>query len=192
MAINLPTPLTTPTGPGFKSCSLQSKVFGMSHELNGAAIVTVKTVGQQWIINITYNTMTHEQYLPLGNVLDTIGNMDQVEVVLPQYRQLGNAARGVTSGAAGSTSVLMDNALPPSYVGMFVKFDNGPKVYKILSFAGSTITLNTGLYTALTAASIAQFTDIEFTCKLSASPTINTNENNLVEGFTLQMKETTI
>lgn len=207
---SIPTPLTNPAGPGFRSASLTSNEFGMSHELNGAAIVTVRTVGQAWNISVQYNTMTQEQFAPLDEFLSTLnGNMNSFQILLPQYRHpkggsigaIPSSCRPSGTFAAGINTIRLANFTSiPNHtrvgVGSLIKFDNSPKVYKIqsitLSGAEATIVLNGGLYAGLTTGTAPQLSGVEFTCKLTSPPTINTNSDGLVESFTLQMKETVI
>lgn len=186
--MRLPDPLTVPAGPGFKTASLTSKTYGMSHQLNGAALVTVRTVGQSWEIALQYNTMTHEQFAPIDGFLESLGgNMTAFTVVLPQYRQLGISDK--TISGVSNKDITLDNVTGMS-VGNIIQFDNSAKVYKIVAINSNTITLNTEPYSVLNIGNTAKLSDIEFRCKLEAAPTIVTNDNNLIEGFALTLKET--
>lgn len=206
--LRLPDPTTSPAGPGFKSATLTSKDFGMSHELNGAAIVTVKTVGQAWNINISYNKMTQGQFAPLDAFLGLLeGNHQAVRLVLPQYKNpVGGPVGSVPattrpdSSYSGKLIKIANLNLIANYTniteGSLIQFDNSTKVYKIAAMETvgslSTILLNTELYQTITTSTVPKFTNIEFTCKLSAIPPISTNENYLVNEISLEMKETTI
>lgn len=203
---SIPTPLTNPPGPGFRSASLTSQTFGMSHKLNGAAIVTVKTVGQSWRITVEYNTMTQDQHAPLDAFLTSLdGNMEPFQIMLPQYRNPVGGAVGATTGVtpaatySNTTDIRLTNFTNITNheritANSLIKFDNQPKVYRIKSISmdgtSADIVLNTPLYSSISTTDTVQFSDIEFTVKLTESPTILTNSDYLVEGYSLSMEET--
>ena len=211
MAHRLPDPYTVPAGPGFKTASLTSKDFTMSHELNGAAVVTAKTIGQAWQITVTYNTMTQEQFDTLEAFLIGLnGSSTPLYILLPQYKTPKGGDIGPISALSGirptttfdGTEVDISNFTSiTSYqritAGSLIQFDNSSKVYSIINVAdqGSGVyklTLNTKLYVPVNTTVVPQLEDIEFRVKLSASPTIVTNDDGLIEGFSLQFKESTI
>ena len=209
MADRLPDPYTVPPGPGFKTATLTSKDFTMSHEMNGAAVVTAKTIGQAWHMTVTYNTMTPEQFNTLDAfIMGLNGSSTPLNLVLPQYREPRGGTIGGTPGATRPTQVFEGNVVSianftsiSSYAnitpGTLVQFSNSTKVYSIIKLedkgAGTyELTLNTKLYKPIGTGITPKFQNIEFTVKMVNSPSITTNEDGLIEGFSLQFKESTV
>ncbi len=209
MADRLPDPYTVPAGPGFKTATLTSKDFTMSHELNGAAVVTAKTIGQSWHITVTYNTMTPAQFDTLDSfIIGLNGPSTALDILLPQYKRPKGGSIGAVPSSTRPTTTFDGSVISIANFtsiadyqnvtpGSLIQFSNSTKVYTIIKLQdeGSgtyQLTLNTKLYMPIGTATIPKLSDIEFQVKLSASPSITTNEDGLIEGFSLQFKESTI
>lgn len=208
----LPDPTTIPKGPGFSSISLASVFRTMSHETNGARILTQQTAGQYWQIDIGYTDLTIEEAAPLLHFLYAIKGMHTPFYVrLPTFCNPKNGSMGnvslanATPNQYGNTltftnwNAVANQTSSTLQVGDPLKTTDSDKVYIITaasySVTGSgtaTFTIQPDLVVKTTSQTKLVTDDIKFRVKLlddTISHTINTDL--YVNSFGLKMRETT-
>lgn len=106
-------------GPGFTSVQLSSETKVARNETNSGRLVT-RTYGKhKWVVNITYNPMTREEFEPVYNfLLHRQSSLKPFFVSLPHLRQPRDATFAIYNGsnaidthgthAAGLTNMLLD------------------------------------------------------------------------------------
>lgn len=102
-------------GPGFKSVKLTSNQQVMTDRTNSGRLVQRSHAYHKWLINITYNPMTEEEFLPVyAFLLERRSTLAPFYVKLPQYIGQSPATAQVagtsaTVNIAGSTQVRIDD-----------------------------------------------------------------------------------
>ena len=98
-------------GPGFASMKLSSQRPIMRDRTNSGRVISRANMYHKWSIDINYNPMTKEQFLPVYSFLmEKQGSLKPFFISLPQYRnQTSGASVGVRNVVnAGSTLFEVD------------------------------------------------------------------------------------
>jgi len=155
MTERLYDPYTTPQGPGFISVDLTSNSPTMSNTAMSGKIHTRQVAGQKWAFSIRYPEVTKSQFQNVYlQLLKLRGRLNEIKVVLPQYREPqngslhssagtnGNALIQVaTSGTAGVSTISTKNWNSASFsgnelvAGDVVAFQDNKKVHIITSMS---------------------------------------------------------
>lgn len=102
-------------GPGFKAVELSSNQKVMTDRTNSGRLVQRSHSYHKWTVNIEYNPMTKEEFLPVyAFLLERRSTLAPFYVKLPQYLGQSPATAQVTGTSAsiniaGSTQVRIDN-----------------------------------------------------------------------------------
>ena len=135
-------------GPGFTSVQLSSETKVARNETNSGRLVT-RTYGKhKWVVNITYNPMTREEFEPVYNfLLHRQSSLKPFFVSLPHLRQPRDATFAIYNGsnaidthgthAAGLTNMLLDG---------FSAISGSPKPGDLFTVVDSSDALHTKLY----------------------------------------------
>ena len=91
-------PLSTGTaGPGYSSVALTADQKTITSRTNSNRISARAIAGHKWNIDIGYNPMTQEQFMPIYNfLLHRNGPLNPFYVSLPQYRTPQNSTFSTT------------------------------------------------------------------------------------------------
>lgn len=206
----LPTPNTTPEGPGFHTMSLTNNTPGMFHTLNDGSSIAVRYAGDYWSISVVYPDLVRaeETTTTFISFLSSIKkNFDNFYISLPGYENPAagqwsvatNAEIGknnITMGASANQVVVSSaNTLGGTWtIGDMLKFDNSNKIYQVIGsdLQGTTltITLNSDLIDQ-DAVATAGFepNDIKFRVRLLSDIKLSFNAEGLFESVTLNMRE---
>ena len=143
-------------GPGFASVKFSSEQPVSISRTNSGRVITRSIVGQHWIIDITYNPMTRDEFEPVYNFLmEKRGRLKPFFVVLPQYSSPRTSTSGTISvqGAitAGDSNFLIDGmdsvtgGLRPGDMFNFSDSSNSnhKKIYQVVRVTDSTNKLST-------------------------------------------------
>jgi len=143
-------------GPGFASVKFSSEQPVSISRTNSGRVITRSIVAQHWIIDITYNPMTRDQFEPVYNFLmEKRGRLKPFFVVLPQYSSPRTSTSGTISVSgsitSGDTNFLingMDSVTGGLRPGDMFNFSdssnsNHKKIYQIVRVADSTNKLST-------------------------------------------------
>jgi hypothetical protein len=113
---------TGTAGPGYASVKLTSDQKIITSRTNSNRLSARTIAGHKWNIDIGYNPMTQEQFLPIYNfLLQRIGPLNPFYISLPQYKTPQNSTFSTalqdstnplymyptTAEAAGATSMLI-------------------------------------------------------------------------------------
>ena len=138
-------------GPGFATVKFTSKQPVSYSRTNSGRVTTRAIVGQHFLINITYNPMTRDEFEPVYSfLLEKRGRLKPFYVVLPQY----SSPRATTSGTisvqgaitSGDSNFLIDGmdaangGLKPGDVFNFTDSSNSnhKKIYQVVRVASSS------------------------------------------------------
>lgn len=206
----LPTPNTTPEGPGFYSMSLTNNTPGMFHPLNDGSSIAIRYAGDYWSLSVVYPDLvrTDTTTTTFISFLTSIKkNFDNFYISLPGYDNPAagqwsvgtNAEIGknnISVGSAANEIVVTDaNLLGGSWtIGDMLKFDNANKIYQIvdLDLEGTTltITLNSDLIDQDSVATAGfEPNDIKFRVRLLSDIKLSFNAEGLFESVTLNLRE---
>jgi hypothetical protein len=143
-------------GPGFASVKFSSEQPVSISRTNSGRVITRSIVAQHWVIDITYNPMTRNEFEPVYNFLmEKRGRLKPFFVVLPQYSSPRTSTSGTISVSgsitSGDTNFLingMDSVTGGLRPGDMFNFSdssnsNHKKIYQIVRVADSTNKLST-------------------------------------------------
>ena len=143
-------------GPGFASVKFSSEQPVSMSRTNSGRVITRSIVGQHWIIDITYNPMTRDEFEPVYNFLmEKRGRLKPFFVVLPQYSSPRTSTSGTISVSgsitSGDTNFLIDGmdsvtgGLRPGDMFNFSDSSNSnhKKIYQIVRVTDYTNKLST-------------------------------------------------
>jgi len=138
-------------GPGFASVKFSSEQPVSISRTNSGRVITRSIVAQHWVIDITYNPMTRNEFEPVYNFLmEKRGRLKPFFVVLPQYSSPRTSTSGTISVSgsitSGDTNFLingMDSVTGGLRPGDMFNFSdssnsNHKKIYQIVRVADST------------------------------------------------------
>lgn len=129
---------TGSTGPGFSSVKVRSVQPIMRTRTNGGILTSRSQMYQSWEIDIKYNPLTEEEFLPIYNfLLEKEVSLKPFKVKLPQYS--GNVDRSIvthTYGAGERQLTIAGDAVAA----------NNPKPGDLFTIADSTKTHHTKAY----------------------------------------------
>jgi len=147
---------TGTAGPGFASVKFSSEQPVSMSRTNSGRVITRSIVGQHWIIDITYNPMTRDEFEPVYNFLmEKRGRLKPFFVVLPQYSSPRTSTSGTISVSgsitSGDTNFLIDGmdsvtgGLRPGDMFNFSDSSNSnhKKIYQIVRVTDYTNKLST-------------------------------------------------
>jgi len=208
----LPTPNTTPAGPGFVSQTITDNSPGMIHNLNSGGSISVKFKGNYWTIAIAYPQLTIAEGSTIVPFLFSLqGGFTNFYIQLPTHANPNSgawstvpSASSVGLGAVANQVVVTGWAAATSAAGStlttgdMIKFTNIKKVYMIVNteLSGDTMTLSLNTEIADLAAlstSTLQPNDIKFRVRIDGkAPSVSLNADGLYEGFSLSLRENTL
>ena len=145
-------------GPGFKSVKLTSRQRVMSNKTNSGRLIQRFHGYQNWDINITYNSLTKDEFKEVyAFLLERRTTLAPFFVQLPQYRGQSSTATIVDNGtpAAGSTTITLEpgDGANCAVGDLFTITDsnnsNHLKAYKITKVSTDTITITPPLAKAV-------------------------------------------
>ena len=205
----LPTPNTTPVGPGFVSQALIQNTTGMIHELNDGSSIGVEFNGSFWTINIAYPELTIAEAAPLIAFFNRIrGPFKSFYVSLPlhsipQTGAWGSNINGLSvdilddsllridtwAGESGDADISINDSL---------KIGNSNKIYSVASRRVHNGHLELGLSSPIVnkdtvsgaVLDMAENNNIQYKVRLtSGMPQFELTPEGIYSGFTISMKE---
>lgn len=203
----LPTPVTTPAGPGWNSQSLSLVTPSSGERLNGGAVVGVNKGGAYWKIQLSYNGGTPSAYAGIFAVLNSLTVYNtKFYVSLPYMTEPASGAWGSgtgTNAGRGLLSKISTNTIRVSNksqlagtleVGDMIKLSTGSKIYTVQAVIEGTSTidfvLNSMIVSTVDGLTYLQPDNIKFKVVVNGSlPSYRINTSGLVEGFSLDLEE---
>ncbi len=202
----LPTPYTSPDGPGFVTQALTDNTPGMVHPLNSGDTVSVKFKGSYWTINIGYPQLTIAEGNKIIPFLYSLqGAFTNFYVSLPNslYPAAGEFAAGANTQMGDSINkVEVLGRTSGLTAGDFIKFTGINKVYFIshveTTVTSMILTLNCDITdtSAVNAGEVEEMSEaqpLKFRVRIKGkTPTLSLNADGLYEAFSIELRENTL
>ena len=134
-------------GPGWASVQLTSKQPVISNRTNSGRVISRALVGQKWEVNINYNELTKNEFMPIYTFLiSKVGKLNPFFVALPQYQISQDST--FASGVAGGSNIAVNETPPAGRTFMMCSYSGSgsPRPGDIFTVSDNNNTNHTKLY----------------------------------------------
>ena len=168
------TVLTFPQGasdPKFDSVTMATNTPTVKSEsLSGRR--QVRQLGsQRWSMTLSYPRMSRASFMPImATIMKLRGSYGTSTIKLPLLSNSQGAVGGTwtcNNKPSGSTAITLSGGTGSFTIGDIVRFSNHSKVYMIVGWSGSVMSVEPPLSTAVTTSTTIEYNNVKVTASLA-------------------------